>query len=175
MLYSMIKSFKINVLIIIIIFSIPAILFGGGYSNNPKNLDLTTPEKTLGVFIQAFKTGDDNLLDFVLAKNASIPEFNALQVIKCPSPEMVRYEIKRFRVVTKKGQYARDSLPGDIEVYVLLIEDEALIGSDSSCNIRNAIPYKGVYLLRSFDGAWKIVSAAPFWPDEIKALMEKNK
>ena len=87
---------------------------------------------------------------------------------------MERYQIKRFRVVTKPEQYDSNSLPGDIEVYVLLIENKALKISDSKCNIENDIPIEGVFLLRSFNDAWKIISAAPFWPDEI-GTSKKNK
>ena len=74
-------KYKINILIIILIFFTPSILTGEDNSIKSKNIDLSTPEKTLDVFIQAFKTGNDSLLNFVLAKNASIPEFNAIRVL----------------------------------------------------------------------------------------------
>ncbi len=82
-------KYKIHVFIIILIISMPSMLIGKYNLKNQSNIDLSTPEKALGVFIEAFKTGDNSLLDFVLAENASIPEFNALQVIKCPSPEII--------------------------------------------------------------------------------------
>lgn len=140
--------------------------------NNPElrsnarleNIDLTTPEKTMALFVKAFTIGDDNLLTEVLAPNASLPEFNPMQKINCPSPRIKGFDVRKFRVVLSKGQYAADSQPGDIEMYVRLIIDENV--AKNGCKM--SLWEKGTYLLRSTNNKWKIVAVAPFWPDEIE-------
>jgi hypothetical protein len=136
-----------------------------------KGIDLSTPEKTIALFVKAFKIGDDNLLSEVLVPNASLPEFNPIQKIECPSPWITGFDIRKFRVVLRKEQYAADSEPGDIEVYVLLKTDEKLMARNSKCMV--ALWKKGAYLLRSIDNKWKIVAVAPFWPEEVQKDIEK--
>ncbi len=129
-----------------------------------KGVDLSTPEKAIGVFVKAFQMGDDNLLNEVLGPNASLPEFNPIQKIECPSPWITGFNITKLRVVVKKGQYAADSEPGDIEVHVLLKADQTLSRNSRKCMV--ALWEKGVYLLRSSGDKWRIVAVAPFWPEE---------
>ncbi len=135
-----------------------------------EEIDLSSPEKTITLFVKAFQHGDDDLLKKVLAPDASLPEFNSIQKIECPSPWIIGFDIRKFRVVLKRGQYAADSEPGDIEVYVLLKADEELMVKNPKCMM--ALWEKGVYLLRSIDNKWKIVAVAPFWPEEVEGLMK---
>jgi len=134
-------------------------------------LDFSTPDKTLALFVKAFKIGDDNLLDEVLAPNASLPEFNPIQKIDCPSPEIEGFDVTKFRVVLNRGQYISESKPGDIEAYVILKVNEKLREKNSKCII--SLWEKGAYLLRSINNKWKIVDVVPFWPEEIEKESEK--
>jgi len=134
-------------------------------------IDLSTPEKTIALFVKAFQHGDNDLLKKVLAPDASLSEFNPIQKVECPSPWIKGFDIRKFRVVLRKGQYAADSEPGDIEVYVHLKADEKLIVKDSKCML--ALWEKGVYLLRSTNNKWRIVAVAPFWPEEVEKDTEK--
>jgi hypothetical protein len=136
-----------------------------------REIDLSTPEKTIAFFVKAFKIGDDNLLNEVLAPNASLPEFNPIQKLECSSPWIIGFDIRKFREVLIKGQYAAGSEPGDIEVYVLLKADEKLTEKNSKCMV--ALWEKGVYLLRRTDNKWRIVAVVPFWPEEVQKDIEK--
>lgn len=131
-------------------------------------IDLSTPEKTIALFVKAFRIGDNSLLSKALASNASIPEFNPIQKITCPSSRLKEFDIRKFRVVLSKGQYAADSQPGDVELYVLLISDESTV--QNKCKM--SLWEKGVYLLRNIDNNWKIVAVAPFWPDELEHIVK---
>ena len=133
--------------------------------------DLSTPEKTLALFVKAFKIGDGSLLNEVLAPNVSLPEFNAIQRIDCPSPEIQGFDVKKLRVVLRKGQYATESEPGDIEAYVVLQVNETAGKRNPNCII--LLWEKGVYLLRNIKDKWKIVAVVPFWPEEIQKDIEK--
>ena len=131
-------------------------------------LDFSTPEKTLAHFVKAFRIGDDDLLNEVLAPNASLPEFNPIQKIDCPSPEIEGFDVTKFRVVLKTGQYAAESEPGDVEAYVILKVKEKVRRKNSNCII--SLWEKGAYLLRRIRNKWKIVAVVPFLPEDTEKL-----
>jgi len=142
--------------------------------NNYENeirLDLSTPEKTIKNFYDAFKLGNDAILEQVLAKDASIPEFNPIQKILCPSPEIVGFEVKKSRVIQDKDQGTSQTIAGDVEIHILLKIDKLLRQSkENKCNATNSLNIKSVYYLRKIDNNWRIVSALPFWTDNVQKL-----
>ena len=132
--------------------------------------DLSSPEKAIAVFVQAFQTGNDGLLNTVATQNA-LPEFNPMQRVDCPTPSLIGFEIQRRRVTQDEGQYANASQRGDVELYVKLKWDETR-ELEPNCKAENLLWSKGVYLLRNTDGDWRIMSCAPFWPDESEKHLE---
>jgi hypothetical protein len=128
------------------------------------NIDLSTPEKAIDLFVKSFRVGDDSMLSAVLTPHAAIPEFNPLQKIECPSPQITGFDIKKSHVVTDKEQIVSDSIPGDIEAHVALKIDKNLINKKCAISLWE----KGVYVLRNSTSGWHIVSVIPFWPEEVK-------
>ncbi len=126
------------------------------------NFDLSTPEKAIDLFVKSFRVGNDSMLSAVLAPNATIPEFNPLQKIECPSPQITGFDIKKSHVVIDNDQIVSDSKPGDTEAHVILKIDKNLV--KKKCRI--SLWEKGVYVLRKSDNGWHIVAIIPFWPKE---------
>jgi hypothetical protein len=157
---------------ILILFLILFLPFSEIIAKENEDIDISTPEKSFKVFVDAFRVGNDRLLDEVLIQNASIPEFHPLQKIECSSPAIVGFDITKFRVVLQKGQYSEQSQPGDIEIHAIIKFDESLL-KKSKCHI--SLWSKGVYLFRSIKGRWKIVAAIPFWPEGIQEMLNQKK
>ena len=129
------------------------------------NFDLSTPEKSIDLFVKSFRVGDDSMLSAVLAPHAAIPEFNPLQKIECPSPQITGFDINKSQVVTDKEHIVSDSKPGDIEAHVIIKVDKNLL--NKKCKI--SFWGKGVYVLRKSAKGWQIVAIIPFWPEEAES------
>ncbi len=130
------------------------------------NFDLSTPEKAIDLFVKSFRLGSDSMLSTVLAPNATVPEFNPLQKIECPSPQITGFDIKKSHVVKGKDQIVSNSKLGDTEAHVILKIDKNLV--KKKCRI--SLWKKGVYVLRKSDSGWHIVAIVPFWPEETESL-----
>jgi hypothetical protein len=128
------------------------------------NYDLSKPENTIDLFMKAFRIGDDSMLSEVLAPHADIPEFNPLQKIECPSPQIIGFDIKKSYVVVGKEQGVTDSQPGDLEAHVILKIDKSLVNKKCMLGLWE----KGVYVLRYTANEWRIVSIIPFWPEDVE-------
>jgi len=131
-------------------------------------IDLTSPEKTIFYFFEAFKTGNDKLLDIVLTPDASIPEFNPLQKIFEPNPYIIGVDINKIRFVKETKVYPDGFTitPSDIEVYVTIKYDKSFFKDQTMPDGHVA------FLLRKIDNKWKIISMIPFWPEEMIKLRD---
>lgn len=90
------------------------------------SIDLSTPEKTIFYFYEAFRTGDNKLLSKVLADNALLSEFSPIQTITKPYPGTLEYGIKKIRIIDKATAKNVDEFlagnvrEGDVLVFVEL-------------------------------------------------------
>ncbi len=129
--------------------------------------DLSTPEKAINMFFEAFRTGNDSLLDRVLAPGASIPEFNPMQKIVSPYPHIGEVVINRIDMVNERRRYAApDSYtkPSDLEVRVTIKYDPQFMSVTEG---------REIFLLRKIDSKWKIIAEVLFWPEDIEEMRKK--
>ncbi len=127
---------------------------------------LSKPEHAIDLFVKAFRVGDDAMLSAVLFPHAAIPEFNPLQKIECPSPELTGFNITKSHVVTGNDKAVAYSQQGDIEAHVLLKFNKKNI--NKKCLV--ALWEKGVYVLRNTSNGWLIIAIIPFWPEDVEHL-----
>jgi hypothetical protein len=134
-----------------------------------RKTDLSDPLKTVDLYFEAFRIGDDKLLDLVLAPNAVIPEFNPLQKIMSPDQRIIGPEIVKINKVTVKKKYADPDFftqIDDVEVYVKVKYKDFPHDAANTSNDHR------VFLLRKFKDGWKIIAEIPFWPED---HLEMNK
>jgi len=140
------------------------LLFGCRTTDKLSIYDLSTPDKTIEMYFQAFISGDDSLFDKVLGPNAVIPEFNPIQKITEPHPDIIRPEIVSKKEVGQRRKYADPDFftePSDVEVYVNVRYDEKYF-KDKALPVDHR-----VFILRNIGSDWKIIAEAPFWPENV--------
>jgi len=127
---------------------------------NPTISDLSTPEKTIKLFFKAFRTGDNRLLDKVLAPYALISEFNPLQRIESPASYIKEPQIIWTKVLNERRKYSDPDFytePTDVEIYLS-------IESDPSQLKNKFLPkHYRTYILRKFGEKWKIIYEYTPW------------
>ncbi len=124
------------------------------------DIDLSTPNKTISYFFEAFRTGNKKLLNKVLEidPNAAFPEIDPIE----PRPYIAGVEINEINIIKEGKTYPNGFVikPSDVEVYVTIKYDPMYLKYQGVPNGRVA------FLLRKIDNKWKIISAIPFWPEE---------
>lgn len=160
-----------KILIPFIIFTVMALLpesavYSNGGAPSEKSeteilsIDLSTPEKTIYMYFEAFRTGNDDLLNKVLVPGARIPEFNVLQILTEPNPALIGVEVNKMREMGERIEHTDSDFyiePTDIEAYVTFKFDPS---------IEEVTEGHNMFLLRKFDSEWKIISQVPFWPED---------
>jgi hypothetical protein len=143
--------------------------------NRSTTIDLSTPEQAVFYFYEAFRIGDDSMLEKVLAPDAILPEFNPVQKLDQPNPSVLGADINKIRVIDRKINYLDSGFvikPGDVEIYVTVRFSPQMETKDSgSASLDN----KPCFLTRKIDHQWKIVAVYPFWPEDPKGTDKPTK
>lgn len=138
---------KMKIVFILITIMLPGIAISEG--------NLSTPEGTIMTFVEAFRTGNHNLLVKTLASDAKLYEFNSSNIIICPTPEIKSSTVKNVLEIHEE------------EVELLLLIETSVTNVNYECADRNNLPEKSIYVIRKDGVEWKILQAAPFWPYDV--------
>lgn len=118
--------------------------------------DLSTPEATINTFVEAFRIGSDSQLSKTLGPDAKLYEFNSVNKIECPTPEINTSKVKSIIEIHEE------------EVELLLLIESSKEPDKGECARKNLLPEKSIYVIRKLGEEWKIIQAAPFWPYNIE-------
>ena len=114
--------------------------------------DLSSPDATINTFVEAFRNGNESQLSKTLAPDAKLYDFNPVNKIECPTPEITASKVKSIIEIHEE------------EVELLLFIKLSKKPNKGKCNPKNVLPEKSIYVIRKFGREWKIIQAAPFWP-----------
>lgn len=128
------------------------------------HLDISTPEKTVHYFYEAFRIGDDDLLSRVLVDGALLSEFNPEQIITVPNPMILDAKIKKKIVVKKLHSGFDGSIQiGDILIYVLVEKDQKMTNKEYPGMA--LLDDKSCFLIRIIENKCLILAIYPGWPN----------
>ncbi|MCE5312368.1 MAG: hypothetical protein LLF86_04365 [Nitrospiraceae bacterium] len=129
-----------------LVYTLCVVLFGltiDSAANDSSNVTLSTPEATLGMYIDAVRKGDeDKVLEYYYSDQKDFR-------ISLPYPiDITKYKIVKKKIYTKQMADKYIAIPkakiGDVEFYVR--------------EYINGRKWRYVYLLRQINNEWRIIS-----------------
>jgi len=150
---------KVLTAVVLIYVGLPAI--AGPQNEALDTINLSTPEKAVHCFFEAFRTGNSDLLSRVMIVGGSYAEFSPQYTIDEPNPVIAGTEISKKTVIKKWGGSGEPLQAEDVLVYAATKKDPKRIIRKPGVAMPDE---KFCFVLRKINGQWKLIKVYSGWP-----------